>query len=544
MKGLMFVGFALCLGLLIVSGAVAGSPPLAIESGGCTSGTTYNPNCDVNRDDVINAIDLQLVATHWGQAGTWTADSWSLTGNAGTTPGTNFLGTTDNTAFEIRVNGKRTLRLEPNATSPNWIAGNSANSVTGGVAGATIGGGGQAGAPNQVTADFGTIGGGLLNTASGSRATVAGGVGNIGSGSHATIGGGLLNTASNDRATVAGGESNEASGIQASIGGGEGNVVTATLATVGGGSSNTASGFAASIGGGTNNVAGTGNFATVGGGIANVASGEDATVGGGISNVASGTRATVPGGHENTAAGDYSFAAGRRAKANHNGSFVWGDSTDAEIHSGNDNQFIVRANGGFWFGAVTTTSPVTPTIGANVFISTSTGAYLSRGGTWTNLSDRAAKVNLAPVGGQEVLARLAEIPITSWNYKTQDPSIRHIGPTAQDFYAAFGVGEDDKHVSTVDADGVALSAIQGLYQIVQEKEAQIAALTTENATQQQEIGTLQEQNANLEARLARLEQAIEVNSASARPGPSGPSAGWLLFGGLSLVGLMLRLRWT
>jgi hypothetical protein len=238
-------------------------------------------------------------------------------------------------------------------------------------------------------------------------------------------------------------------------------------------------------------MAGNANFATIGGGIANTASNEHATVGGGIANAASGKRATVPGGQENTAAGDHSFAAGRRAKAGHDGAFVWGDSTDADICSSNDDQFIVRANGGFWFGAVTT--DFTPTIGSGILIGTSTGAYLSSGGDWTNASDRDAKANVTPVNEGEVLTRLGEIPITTWNYKSQDPSIRHIGPMAQDFYAAFGVGEDDRHISTLDADGVALAAIQGLYQLVQEQEAQIAAL--------------QQQNADLEARLAALEGA-------------------------------------
>jgi len=234
-------------------------------------------------------------------------------------------------------------------------------------------------------------------------------------------------------------------------------------------------------------VAGNANFATVSGGIANTAGNEHATVGGGISNTASGKRATVPGGQENAAAGDYSFAAGWQAKADHDGAFVWGDSTDAEIHSSNDDQFIVRANGGLWFGAVT--ADFTPTIGSGVLIGTSTGAYLSSGGAWTNVSDRNAKANFRPVNEGEVLACLAEIPIATWNYQSQDPSIRHIGPMAQDFYAVFGVGEDDTHISTLDADGVALAAIQGLYQLAQEQEARIA---------------------DLEARLAALEEAMQI----------------------------------
>lgn len=97
-------------------------------------------------------------------------------------------------------------------------------------------------------------------------------------------------------------------------------------------------------------------------------------------------------------------------------------------------------------------------------------------------SDRAAKVKFTPVSAREVLAKLVAVPISTWVY-TNAPGIRHIGPVVQDFVAAFAVGEDDKHIATVDADGVALAAIQGLNQKVEEqgvalksKDARIAEL--------------------------------------------------------------------
>jgi len=62
-----------------------------------------------------------------------------------------------------------------------------------------------------------------------------------------------------------------------------------------------------------------------------------------------------------------------------------------------------------------------------------------------------------------------------WNYKS-NPSVQHIGPMAQDFYSAFGVGHDDKHISTVDADGIALAAIQGLYKQLQSLKKQYTEL--------------------------------------------------------------------
>ena len=169
---------------------------------------------------------------------------------------------------------------------------------------------------------------------------------------YCTIGGGQLNVASQRAATVAGGRVNTASGTQATVGGGEGNTASGYGSFIGGGDINTASGF----------------YATVGGGGLNTASYYFATIGGGSYNAASGWCATVPGGRSDTASGNYSFAAGRRAKANHHGTFVWADSTDADFASTGDNQFLIRASGGIGIG---TTSPQ----GA-LDVSSTTGAFI------------------------------------------------------------------------------------------------------------------------------------------------------------------------
>jgi len=305
---------------------------------------------------------------------------WKLTGNAGTNPGTNFLGTTDNQALEFRVNNARALRLEPNADSPNIIGGYSGNSVTAGVYGATIGGGGSDGYTNVVTDSFSTVGGGRANIAGKWGATIAGGMENKAPGESSTIGGGNGNTASAYVATVSGGGSNIAgaegttvgggmnnnsSGGQATIGGGAYNTASGYATTIGGGFNNTASGYVATIGGGAGNlITATAAYGTIGGGQSNTASGSNATIGGGSSNTAnawyatvgggwsntaSGYAAVVPGGVKNTAEGNYSFAAGYRAKANHPGAFVWADSTDADFASTANNQFAVRATGGVSF---------------------------------------------------------------------------------------------------------------------------------------------------------------------------------------------------
>jgi len=79
----------------------------------------------------------------------------------------------------------------------------------------------------------------------------------------------------------------------------------------------------------------------------------------------------------------------------------------------------------------------------------------SGGGSWGSLSDRASKTGVAPVSGREVLDQLAALPVSTRSYEAQGSDIRHIGPMAQDFARAFGVGEDDRHITSIDADGVA-----------------------------------------------------------------------------------------
>ena len=168
--------------------------------------------------------------------------------------------------------------------SPNTVNGSRHNSVAGGIVGATISGGGRISSieANQVTAIFGTVGGGYANRV----------------GQNAVVGGGLRNTA----------------------------------------------------GSGSNSVSGQ-------------------TVGGGVDNVASGARSTVPGGAENRAAGDYSFAAGRLAKADHTGAFVWGDNTAADVLSTGSDQFVIRAKGGIRLPGAGENQPGTPAkaSGTNMF---------------------------------------------------------------------------------------------------------------------------------------------------------------------------------
>jgi len=130
-------------------------------------------------------------------------------------------------------------------------------------------------------------------------------------------------------------------------------------------------------------------------------------------------------------------------------------------------------------------------------------------GTVSDCSDRNAKQDMAPVDPAQILERALELPLSKWSYKI-DAATRHIGPMAQDFYAAFDVGSDDKHIATIDEGGVALAAIQGLNEKL-EGRSQKAEAGIQNA--EARIQKLEGENAELKGRLERLEQIIlKLNS--------------------------------
>jgi hypothetical protein len=106
-------------------------------------------------------------------------------------------------------------------------------------------------------------------------------------------------------------------------------------------------------------------------------------------------------------------------------------------------------------------------------------------------SDRALKTNFGTIDPVDMLARVRELPISTWNYTSDDASVRHIGPMAQDFVALFGVGADDRHIHPLDGQGVALAAIQALAR---------------------EIDRLHNENTRLAARLEALETESGVGS--------------------------------
>lgn len=120
--------------------------------------------------------------------------------------------------------------------------------------------------------------------------------------------------------------------------------------------------------------------------------------------------------------------------------------------------------------------------------------HLTIANTLTTGSDRNSKTNIVEVNPDTVLAKVANLPIAEWTYKTDEPNVRHIGPMAQDFSAAFGLGADNLHIAPTDMAGVSLAAVQALNKQVSEKDAEIAKL--------------QEQNAEMAKRLSNLEALV------------------------------------
>jgi hypothetical protein len=124
------------------------------------------------------------------------------------------------------------------------------------------------------------------------------------------------------------------------------------------------------------------------------------------------------------------------------------------------------------------------------------GGGLTVNGTFVSSSDRNVKQDFADVNSRAVLEKVAQMPIQTWAYKN-DPGTKHLGPVAQDFYAAFAVGPDDKHITTVDESGVALAAIQGLNQMLAEQAAALKHKDSEIQELQRAVAELQKSVRNI-----------------------------------------------
>lgn len=383
------------------------------------------------------------------------------------------INTPSSTQLVFKTAGLTVLRLDDTlGTGANLVGGNINNTVLDGARNVVICGGGSLGNPNKASESFSFIGGGVTNIvgdldgnpANAQFASVVGGVSNSALAFFAFVGGGTNNSASGDASSISGGSNNSAGGTSSFIGGGSNNFTTSNNATVAGGESNQANGTESFIGGGLANTA-SATDATIAGGHSNTSAGLYSFVGGGELNNATAEGAVVPGGRENSAAAIFTFAAGRRAKANAPGNFVWADSNNFDLASFTTNQFLARATGGVEF--------ITAIDGNGA--STAGVSLASGSGTWASTSDRNVKENFQPVNCIEVLEKVVSTPMTTWNYISESRAVRHMGPMAQDFHAAFELGTDNRHITTIDADGVALAAIQGLYEKTRKENAELRA---------------------------------------------------------------------
>ena len=132
-----------------------------------------------------------------------------------------------------------------------------------------------------------------------------------------------------------------------------------------------------------------------------------------------------------------------------------------------------------------------PAVPGSEFLLSKTGNLTIKGSYYQG-SSRAWKENIEPVDRRVVLDKLATLPIMSWNYKSEDSGDRHIGPMAEDFYSAFGLGRDDKHLAPQDLASVAVAASQQLYAEVQNKEERIQELESQVSELKEQMSSLQQ----------------------------------------------------
>jgi len=355
-----------------------------------------------------------------------------------------------------------------------------------------------------------TIGGGSNNQANALSTTIGGGTRNQANGNYSTIGGGVLNVTGTNYATVAGGGANTASGWGATVSGGQGNSALNDYATVSGGTGNSASGYASFIPGGESNLAdGYDSFAA--GVSARATNGacfvwNDNSAGpyyssgirqfrvhasGGIFldgnvNTSSGGLTVATDMHMGTSSADYrhfSIGGGNSygylygsypglGDGIHMGYNYYYDAAGNGqlIHSGGGTSRISAGYGGIQLA--TGDVNAAPTVRLNI---TPTIVQVENA-TFNNSSDRNIKQDFTAINPLQMLNKVLELPVSEWSYKF-DPATRHIGPVAQDFYSVFNVGTDDKHIAPIDEGGIALAAIKGLNQKLEEKDAEIEKLT-------------------------------------------------------------------
>jgi len=221
-------------------------------------------------------------------------------------------------------------------------------------------------------------------------------------------------------------------------------------------------------------------------------------------------------GFSNQANGDYSLAFGSDAEATADYAVAFGNNVTANGIGSIALGSYVSTSG--FLGSLTigdrSTTTVMNTFVANGFRSRFAGGYRlftnadanvgaflnANANSWAALSDVRLKENFLPVDGESFLLKIAAMPQYTWNYKGQDvKTLRHYGPMAQDFYAAFGkdgLGEIgcDTLINQQDFLGVNLIAIQALEKRTSQMQKMLDKTNSLLETYQQRIAVLEEQN--------------------------------------------------
>jgi hypothetical protein len=447
-------------------------------------------------------------------------------------------------AYESTIGGGDANTIQTNA-SYSTIGGGFVNTIQTNADYSTIGGGSQN--TIQTNAEHSTIGGGLANTIQSDAQT-------------STIGGGYQNTIQSaaDHSTIGGGSQNtiQTNAPYSTIGGGSANTIqtNADYSTIGGGDGNTIRTNAdhSTIGGGYQNTIQTNaSYSTIGGGSQNTNSGPHAVVPGGDQNVA-GTNSFAAGHRakathtgafawadsqladfSSTAPNQFLIRAAGGVGINATNPVPSLDIRQAGIPSAGDpgtnvSKHAVGISSGLtlpeylpglvWYTTDNTNKPKAgiwsfiENSGSSLFLGTSDNyangitksVRIDYNGSVTATafnptSDRNAKENFSRISSREVLDKVAGLPISRWNFKGE-AAAPHLGPMAQDFRAAFGLGADDKHIATVDADGVALAAIQGLNEKVEEQRTELKQKQTEITELKQAVRALRDAVSDLAAK--------------------------------------------
>ena len=250
-------------------------------------------------------------------------------------------------------------------------------------------------------------------------------------------------------------------------------------------------------------VSGTAGFSA---GASNVCSGFACTALG--YTVRAGGQGSVALGYRVTANNDYSVAIGYRASNNtHTGTITLsaedGTSTDS-VRAQADREFRVRAAGGIRLRVSAAANGNTPGAGGNVGCDLTSAVP-----SWTCASSRTLKENYLAVDGEDVLRRMRSVPVTTWSMIGADPGVRHLGPVAEDFWDAFGLGLGRTAIGLGDIDGVNFIAVQAL-----------EARTTQLRQAQEELSVrttqLRQTQDDLTAKTARVEELEAALSAALR----------------------------